>query len=29
MMGQIMRKTSGKVNPVLSNEILMNKLQDV
>ncbi|WP_024653927.1 Asp-tRNA(Asn)/Glu-tRNA(Gln) amidotransferase subunit GatB [Borrelia persica] len=29
MMGQIMCKTSGKVNPVLSNEILMSKLQDV
>ncbi|WP_421622805.1 Asp-tRNA(Asn)/Glu-tRNA(Gln) amidotransferase subunit GatB [Borrelia sp. MN22-0132] len=29
MMGQIMRKTSGRVNPVLANDILMNKLRDV
>ena len=29
MMGQIMKKTSGKVDPVLANEILMDKLKDV
>ncbi|AHH05073.1 Aspartyl/glutamyl-tRNA(Asn/Gln) amidotransferase subunit B [Borrelia miyamotoi] len=29
MMGQIMRKASGKVNPILANEILMGKLRDV
>ncbi|AHH10510.1 Asp-tRNA(Asn)/Glu-tRNA(Gln) amidotransferase subunit GatB [Borrelia coriaceae] len=29
MMGQIMQKTSGRVNPVLANEILMSKLRDV
>ncbi|AWG42726.1 Asp-tRNA(Asn)/Glu-tRNA(Gln) amidotransferase GatCAB subunit B [Candidatus Borreliella tachyglossi] len=29
MMGQVMQKTSGKVNPVLTNEILMGKLRDV
>ncbi|AHH08309.1 Asp-tRNA(Asn)/Glu-tRNA(Gln) amidotransferase subunit GatB [Borrelia anserina] len=29
MMGQIMRKTSGKANPVLANEILMSKLRNV
>ncbi|ASQ29137.1 Asp-tRNA(Asn)/Glu-tRNA(Gln) amidotransferase GatCAB subunit B [Borrelia miyamotoi] len=29
MMGQIMSKASGKVNPILANEILMGKLRDV
>ncbi|QMU99131.1 Asp-tRNA(Asn)/Glu-tRNA(Gln) amidotransferase subunit GatB [Borrelia sp. A-FGy1] len=29
MMGQIMKKTSGKVNPVLANEILMDRLKNV
>ncbi|AHH13842.1 Asp-tRNA(Asn)/Glu-tRNA(Gln) amidotransferase subunit GatB [Borrelia hermsii] len=29
MMGQIMLKTSGRVNPAFANEILMNKLRDV
>ncbi|AYE36220.1 Asp-tRNA(Asn)/Glu-tRNA(Gln) amidotransferase GatCAB subunit B [Borrelia turcica IST7] len=29
MMGQIMKKTSGKINPVLASEILMDRLKDV
>ncbi|WKC57904.1 Asp-tRNA(Asn)/Glu-tRNA(Gln) amidotransferase subunit GatB [Borrelia sp. P9F1] len=29
MMGQVMKKTTGKVDPVLANEILMDKLKDV
>ncbi|WP_210380126.1 hypothetical protein, partial [Borreliella garinii] len=29
MMGQIMKKSSGKINPILANEILLQSLSNV